>query len=137
MAKTLREKNINQIIYISLGGAIAVIILFIVLFNAFNNKNKNNNIQLGENSNIEQNSSKQAASSVGKKVDELKEYNEIKENETVQDYMPASEMAEIVGNIEVVQTAKEIKSGTGYTVDPDYVDVLATSFDKLANDLSQ
>lgn len=84
MAKTLREKNINQIIYISLGGAIAVIILFIVLFNAFNNKNKNNNIQLGDNSNIEQNSSKQAASSVGKKVDELKEYNEIKENETVQ-----------------------------------------------------
>ena len=84
MAKTLREKNINQIIYISLGGVIAVIILFIVLFNAFNNKNKNNNIQLGENSNIEQNSSKQAASSVGKKVDELKEYNEIKENETVQ-----------------------------------------------------
>lgn len=84
MAKTLREKNINQIIYISLGGAIAVIILFIVLFNAFNNKNKNNNIQLGENSNIEQNSSKQAASSVGKKVDELKEYNEVKENETVQ-----------------------------------------------------
>ena len=84
MAKTLREKNINQIIYISLGGALAAIILFIILFNVFTNKKNNNNLQIGQGSDVEQNSIEQANSSIGKKVDELKDYKEIDEENSVQ-----------------------------------------------------
>ncbi len=84
MAKTLREKNINQIIYISLGGAIAAIILFIILFNVFTNKKNKNNLQIGQGNNVEQNSIEQANSSIGKKVDELKDYKEIDEENSVQ-----------------------------------------------------
>ena len=47
MAKTLRNDKINKIIYISLGGVVVAIILFIVLFNIFSNKG--NNMQIGEN----------------------------------------------------------------------------------------
>lgn len=84
MAKTLREKNLNQIIYISLGGAIAAIILFIILFNVFTNKKNKNNLQIDQGNNVEQNSIEQANSSIGKKVDELKDYKEIKEENSVQ-----------------------------------------------------
>lgn len=85
MAKTLREKNINQIIYISLGGAIAAIILFIILFNTFSNKknNKNADLQIGEGNSSSENSIEQANSSIGKKIDELKGYEEVGED-TVQ-----------------------------------------------------
>lgn len=76
MAKTLREQKINQIIYISLGGAIAIIILFIILFNAFSGKDKSdNNVQIAQNGN-EQNSSEQANSSIGKTVEESKQSGE-------------------------------------------------------------
>ena len=77
MAKTLRAKKINEIIYFSLGGAIIAIIIFIVLFNVFNNKKKSTNTQIGDNSNI----TEEASSAVGKKVDE---YEEIDEQEPVQ-----------------------------------------------------
>lgn len=85
MAKTLREKNINQIIYISLGGAIAVFILFIILFNVFANKknNSNSNMQLGQ-TNSNENSIEQANSSIGKKVEDMKKYEEVNEENSVQ-----------------------------------------------------
>lgn len=84
MARTLREKRINRIIYFSLGGTIAVVILFIILFNIFTNK-KNNEIgmQIGENTDSSINSSEEASSSIGKKVDEITDYEEIGENEAV------------------------------------------------------
>ena len=79
MAKTLREKKINQIIYISLGSAIAIIILFIILFNAFTNNKGNEELQIGEENSIEQ-----ANSSIGKKASELKDYEEIEEDNEIQ-----------------------------------------------------
>lgn len=62
---------------------------------------------------------------------------ELKENETVQDFLPVSEMAEMVGNIDVVDAAREIKNETGYSVNSEYVEYLAISYDKLANDLAK
>ncbi|MBR1654727.1 MAG: peptidoglycan DD-metalloendopeptidase family protein [Clostridia bacterium] len=76
MAKTLRNQRINQIIYISVGGAIAAIILFIILFNTYTGKkNKSNSIQLSENSSDEQ-VIEETNSPLGKKVDELQGDNE-------------------------------------------------------------
>ena len=81
MAKTLRNDKINKIIYISLGGVVVAIILFIVLFNIFSNKE--NNMQIGENDQkdivIEE-----ANSSVGKSIEEAKNSTEEDENESVQ-----------------------------------------------------
>ena len=81
MAKTLRNDKINKIIYISLGGVVVAIILFIVLFNIFSNKE--NNMQIGENDQkdivIEE-----ANSSVGKSIEEAKNLTEEDENESVQ-----------------------------------------------------
>lgn len=85
MAKTLRDKNINQIIYITLGGAIAVIVLFIIVFNAFTGKKNKSNTNLGTDNSIEQ-----ANSSIGKKVDDLakeddkNEYIEVKLDENAE-----------------------------------------------------
>ena len=53
---------------------------------------------------------------------------ELKENETVQDFLPVSEMAEMVGSVDIVETAKDIKKETGYSVDPEYIDELAISY---------
>lgn len=105
MAKTLREKNINQIIYISLGGAIAAIILFIILFNAFSNKkNKNNaDLQIGEGNSSSENSIEQANSSIGKKVDELKGYEEVDED-TVQIKVEDNKQSEDITEDSVTQT---------------------------------
>lgn len=62
---------------------------------------------------------------------------ELKENETVQDFLPASEMAEMVGNVDVVETAKDIKRETGYSIDPEYIDELSISYERLANELAK
>lgn len=79
MAKTLRDKNINQIIYITLGGAIAAIVLFIIVFNAFTGKKDKSNSNLGAENSIEQ-----ANSSIGKKVEELAKDDNDKENEYIE-----------------------------------------------------
>ena len=77
MARTLREKKINQILYISLGGAIVAIILFIVLFN--NISNKKENVQIGEN-NSGGITTEEANSSIGKTVDEVEKTDNEEEN---------------------------------------------------------
>lgn len=69
MAKTLKEKKISQILYISLGGAVIAIILFLVLFNVLTNKN--DDLKIGE-SNTNERSTEEANSSIGKTVDESK-----------------------------------------------------------------
>lgn len=75
MAKTLRDDRINKITYISLGGAVAVIILFIILFNIFNGNKKNDNLQISENNSAES-ITEEANSSIGKTVDEAQNNEE-------------------------------------------------------------
>ena len=86
MAKNLRDKKINQIMYISLGGALVAIILFIVLFNFFTNKreNENNDFQVGDINSQDQTLSEEANSSIGKKVDELENSEDKDEWQAVQ-----------------------------------------------------
>ena len=83
MAKTLRNRRINQIIYLSLGGALLAIIVFIILFNKISSKNNNSNndLQIGQKNSIDE-YIEQASSSIGKKVDE--EYEEVQEGEDLQ-----------------------------------------------------
>ena len=83
MAKTLREKRINRIIYISLGSAITIVILFIVFFNIFTGK-KNNEMQIGKNMASNENTSEEASSSIGKTVEELANYEELNEEDITQ-----------------------------------------------------
>mgnify|MGYP003289811198 CR=1 FL=1 len=77
MAKTLREKKINQIMYICAGGAIVAIILFIILFNMLNGS-KNNSDRNMAGTIIEQ-----ANTSVGKTVEEAQK-SEQENNSDVQ-----------------------------------------------------
>ena len=81
MAKTLKEKKISQILYISLGGAVIAIILFLVLFNVL--INKNDDLIIGEN-NSNQISIEEANSSLGKTVDESKKEEQKEESVDVQ-----------------------------------------------------
>ena len=74
MANTLREKRLNQILYISIGSVLGVLILFIILFNVFNGIRKKN-VKLGENNNNNASQIEQANSQIGKNINEV-------ENET-------------------------------------------------------
>lgn len=79
MSKDLRSKKINQIMYISIGCVIALIILFVTLFMALN-KNKNNekiDLQIGSTQNNNSEESEEASSSIGNKVGETDEYQEV------------------------------------------------------------
>lgn len=60
---------------------------------------------------------------------------ELKENETVQDFILPQEMAEEIGSINVVSVAQEIKQETGYKINQNYVNCLAHSYENLAEDL--
>ena len=76
-------KEVIEIIYLALGGAILAIILFIILFNNITGKKNSSN----SNSPIAQKNSldeyiEQANSSIGKKVNE--EYQDLDENEGIQ-----------------------------------------------------
>lgn len=83
MAKTLRARRMNQIIYIALGTAIAIIILFIIIFNIFTGK-KSNEMQIGKNIASTEKTSEEASSSIGKTVEELANYEELEEDDVVQ-----------------------------------------------------
>ena len=83
MSKTLKSQKMNKIMYIFIGCTIIGIILLITISKVLNN-NKNTNLQTGENNNSTPNSIEEASSSIGKKVDEVKESNENKNNETIQ-----------------------------------------------------
>lgn len=79
MSRTLRDERINRILYISLGGVVGLIILFIVVFNIFSSQNKqDNNLQIGEDNS--KSLVEEANSSIGKKVNELKDNKENEEN---------------------------------------------------------
>ncbi len=83
MSKTLKSQKMNKIMYIFIGCTIIGIILLITISKVLNN-NKNTNLQTGENNNSTPSSIEEASSSIGKKVDEVKESNENKNNETIQ-----------------------------------------------------
>lgn len=86
MAKDLRSKKINQIMYISIGCVIACLILFIILFTVLNNKNKSEKIdlQIGKSNSPTENVIQDASSSIGKKVDEMNDYEEINDGDSIQ-----------------------------------------------------
>lgn len=86
MAKDLRSKDISRITYISIGCIIAGLILFITLFSVLNSrKNKEKiDLQIGENTNPVENVIKDTSSSIGKTVNEMKNYEEIKDGESIQ-----------------------------------------------------
>ena len=60
-----------------------------------------------------------------------------KENPNVNAVFSPNELAEMVGNINVSETARDIKETIGYEVDPTYVSYLDKSFAILAEDLSE
>lgn len=77
MAKTLRQKSVNQILYISIGSVIAILILFITLFTIFSQNTKKQNIQIGESSvNNTIPSIEQANSQIGKSINQVKNEEE-------------------------------------------------------------
>ena len=61
--------------------------------------------------------------------------DQFRNNEAVLSYITPSEMAESVGSINVTQTAKNIKAELGYKVSQSYTDYIASSFDRMAEDL--
>lgn len=86
MAKDLKSKDISRIMYISIGCIIAGLILFITLFSVLNSRKSKEKIdlQIGENNNPVENVIKDASSSIGKTVNEMKDYEEVKDGESVQ-----------------------------------------------------
>ena len=72
MANTLREKRVNFILYISIGSALAILIMFIILFNVFSSIKKKS-VKIGENSNNNAPQIEQANSQIGKKINEVKD----------------------------------------------------------------
>lgn len=83
MAKTLRDDKINRIIFISLGGIIAAIILFLVVFNISNKNSKNDNLQISNNE-TQEIAVEEANSSIGKNVEESKQENNAKQDDNLQ-----------------------------------------------------
>lgn len=71
MAKTLKEKEQNQILYISIGCVIVGIIIFIILFTTFNRINKKQNEkELAQLQNDSKSTIEQANSQIGKSIEE-------------------------------------------------------------------
>lgn len=100
MAKDLRSKTVNQIMYITIGCVIAVTILCVVLFMVFGgNKNSENmNVQVGENQNQVELSSEEASTSIGNSVEQVSEYQEVEDSETVQVQTENEEISQVAEN---------------------------------------
>lgn len=114
MSRTLRDDRINRILYISLGGVVGLIILFIVLFNVFSSKNKNDdNLQIGENSS--NNAVEEANSSIGKTVDESIENQESEENIQVKTADNSEEASNL--NEDLDTTENETENNTAETAE--------------------
>lgn len=81
MAKSLRGKTVNQIMYITIGCVIAAIILCIALFISFGKKDNSENIglEVSDNQNQPESTSEQASSSIGKTVEESENYEEVQD----------------------------------------------------------
>jgi len=81
MAKSLRGKTVNQIMYITIGCVIAAIILCIALFISFGKKDNSENIglEVSDNQNQPELTLEEASSSIGKTVEESENYEEVQD----------------------------------------------------------
>ena len=76
MANTLRQKRLNQILYISIGSVVGIIIVLTLLFTAINKNSKKRSIQISENNkNNSAPSVEQANSQIGKSIEEAEKEN--------------------------------------------------------------
>lgn len=99
MAKDLRSKTINQIMYIAIGCVIAVAILCVVLFIVFRGNNKSENMEFAENYNQVESSLEEASSSIGNSVEQASEYQELEESEILQVQTENDSIGEVAENI--------------------------------------
>ena len=84
MARTLRDKRINQIMYFSVGGVIVAIIAVMILTNIFSKNNKKNfDVQTGENNSVNS-GIEQVNTSIGKTIQEAKNVEQQNEEESLQ-----------------------------------------------------
>ena len=84
MAKTLRDKKINQIMYFSVGGVVIAIIVLMILSNIFSkNSKRNNDISTGENNSVNL-GIEQVNTSIGKTIEESKEIEKQNDDEFLQ-----------------------------------------------------
>ena len=135
MAKSLREKKINQIMYVSLGGVITAIILFIVLFNIFSNKSKDDkiNTQIGEGIMPEQIDIEETNSATGKSVEEsvaAEEYENIENVAELQEHS-AMDTTQIQGDLGIQLSEQEDLS-----VNENDNDVASSSKQDAENDIN-
>ena len=135
MAKSLREKKINQIMYVSLGGVITAIILFIVLFNIFSNKSKDDkiNTQIGEGIMPEQIDIEETNSAIGKSVEEsvaAEEYENIENVAELQEHS-AMDTTQIQGDLGIQLSEQEDLS-----VNENDNDVASSSKQDAENDIN-
>ena len=135
MAKSLREKKINQIMYVSLGGVITAIILFIVLFNIFSNKSKDDkiNTQIGEGIMPEQIDIEETNSAIGKSVEESVAAEEYENIENVAELQEPSAMdtTQIQGDLGIQLSEQEDLS-----VNENNNDVASSSKQDAENDIN-
>ena len=84
MARTLRDKRINQIMYFSVGGVLVAIIAVMILTNIFSqNNNKKLEVQTGENNPINS-GIEQVNTSIGKTIEEAKNVEQQNKEESMQ-----------------------------------------------------
>ena len=60
---------------------------------------------------------------------------ELKTNEGVLQYIKPTEMAEMLGQVNVGEVAQDINNQIGYRVDQEYVDFISSSFENIAQQL--
>ncbi len=119
MYKTLRDKKINQIMYISLGGAVVAIILFIIIFNIFSNKKSSEDmkLQIGQSNNTEEIEVEEANSPVGNTVEEQKNNVITDDEQSVQiedtdNTQVVGELSENLDNIREEEESMDVSNNT-------------------------
>ncbi len=104
MARSLRDKRINHVVYISLG-VIAVIVVFIIFFNIFGSRSSDEkfDVQVSENNSSQEEMVEETNSSIGRTVEELEDSDEEDEWQAVQvtdDIQAQEELAEDLNDVD-------------------------------------
>ena len=84
MTSNLKNKTINQIMYITIGCVIVLLIICISLFMFWGIKNNTENIELQNANNQSELNIEQASSQIGKNIEEASQYEELQETDTIQ-----------------------------------------------------
>lgn len=113
MAKSLRTKAINQIMYISIGCVIAAVILFITIYSVLNRKSDDKKVQIGEKSNQSNTIVEEASSSIGNKIEDSEEYVEVENDETMLVPTGMNEKSEILNISETTNSSEQIQQTEG------------------------